>query len=71
VVTRGQNSAAMREDVGEPGFRVDVVEPGRHEEGRHYCGPSAPRSEPANNHAFLPGAVAEVETASRGFSPAK
>jgi hypothetical protein len=27
-----------REDVGEPGFRVDVVETRRHDERRHYGG---------------------------------
>ena len=44
------------EHVGKPGFRVDVVETRRHEKlGRHNSR-SAPRSEPANNHAFLPRA---------------
>ena len=39
------------EDVGEPGLRIDVVDLGGLRAAR-----SAPRSDPANNHDFLPTA---------------
>lgn len=44
---------------GGPQRRNTVVETRRHDERRHHGGSLSPRSEPANNHAFLPRATAQ------------